>query len=105
MYKLFFLLILAVSSVACDPHHKKKCEWVLTAEPEGIKMMTEKDVEDDWIPVCARNYVINKQRCNLKIKLKMAKAVQDKAFKLVEPESVKLKSLILIIKLKQQLSE
>ena len=63
---------------------QEKCEWVLTAEKEGIDMMSVKDLENDWIPVCARNYVVNKQRCNLKIKLNMAKAVQDKAFRLVD---------------------
>ena len=82
--RIISLLLFAFSLVACDPYHKKKCEWVLTAEKEGIDMMSVKDLENDWIPVCARNYVVNKQRCNLKIKLNMAKAVQDKAFRLVD---------------------
>ena len=84
MNSLLILLVLSMGLVACDPYHKKQCEWVLTAEPEGIKMMTETDVKNDWIPVCARNYVVDKQRCNLKVKLKMAQAVQDKAFRLVD---------------------
>ena len=84
MKSLLILLVLSMGLVACDPYHKKQCEWVLTAEPEGIKMMSKIDVENDWIPVCARNYVVDKQRCNLKVKLKMAKAVQDKAFKLID---------------------
>ena len=78
MYKLITLLSISFGLVACDPYHKKQCEWVLTAEPEGIQMMTAKDVENNWIPVCARNYVVDKQRCNLKIKLKMAKALEKK---------------------------
>ena len=84
MYKFLILLGLGMGSMACDPYHKKECEWVLTAEPEGIKMMAKQDVENNWIPVCARNYVVDKQRCNLKIKLNMAKAVQEKAFRLVD---------------------
>ena len=84
MYNLLILVGLALGSVACDPYHKKQCEWVLTANPEGIKMMSEIDVKNDWIPVCARNYVVDKQRCNLKIKLKMAKVAEKKAFRLVD---------------------
>ena len=43
---LLILLVLSMGLVACDPYHKKQCEWVLTAEPEGIKMMSKMDVEN-----------------------------------------------------------
>ena len=86
MFKVVVLIFISVLSNACDPHHKKECEWVLVAEKDGLKLMSSKDLEDNWVPVCARNYVVNKQRCNLKIKLNVAKAVQEKAFKLVDME-------------------
>ena len=48
----------------------------LTAEP-GIKMMAKQDVENNWIPVCARNYMVDKQRCNLD-KTKYGEGSQEK---------------------------
>ena len=44
-----YSLGLGMGSMACDPYHKE-CEWVLTAEPEGIKMMAKQDVENNLDP-------------------------------------------------------
>ena len=65
--------------LSCDPFHQNKCEWFLVAEPRDIDK-----VQPGWVPLCARNYKINKQRCWYKSKLKFAKAVHKKKFRLSE---------------------
>ncbi len=62
---------------ACDPFHKDKCEWYLVPEPDHVQ-----HVDPGWVALCARNYVVNKQRCYLKSTLKFAKAVQGKTIRL-----------------------
>lgn len=61
---------------ACDPYHKNKCEWYLVPEPDHAD-----SVESGWVALCARNYVINKQRCQLRAKLGFAKKVFNKPFR------------------------
>lgn len=63
--------------LGCDPNHKEACEWYLVAEPADIEL-----VPDGWVSLCARNYVINRQKCYLKATLEMAKAASGKPFKL-----------------------
>lgn len=63
--------------VGCDPSHKEECEWYLVPEPAQIDLVPE-----GWVSLCARNYVINKQKCYLKATLDMAKAVNGVPFKL-----------------------
>ncbi len=71
------VFLLGLSGVACDPFHKDKCEWFLVPEPKHINL-----VEPGWVSLCARNFVINKERCYLKATLEYAKAVNGKAFRL-----------------------
>ena len=73
---LSWLLFCLVGS-GCDFYHKDKCEWYLVPEPDHIKM-----VEEGWVSLCARNYVINKQRCYLKSTIDFAKEVNGKLFRL-----------------------
>lgn len=75
--KWITLIALAFTLVACDPHHKEKCEWYLVPEPAQIDLVPE-----GWVSLCARNYVINKQKCYLKASIDFAKAVSGKPFKL-----------------------
>ncbi|WP_132320665.1 hypothetical protein [Pseudobacteriovorax antillogorgiicola] len=70
------MLIFALILVGCDWYHKDKCEWYLVPEPDDASK-----VEPGWVALCARNYVINKQRCLLKAKLPFAKAVYGKPFR------------------------
>lgn len=71
------LSLTTLTLVACDPSHKEKCEWYLVPEPADIELVPE-----GWVSLCARNYVINKQKCYLKSTLEMAKAAHGKPFKL-----------------------
>ena len=76
MIKIIVALLLCMSLTSCDWYHKDKCEWYLVPEPDDVDK-----VEPGWVALCARNYVINKQRCLLRAKLKFAKAVYGKPFK------------------------
>ncbi len=70
------LSLLSILVTGCDVYHKNKCEWYLVPEPEHADR-----VEPGWVALCARNYEINRQRCNLKAKLKFAKTVAKKPFR------------------------
>ncbi|RYZ52274.1 MAG: hypothetical protein EOP07_19895 [Proteobacteria bacterium] len=75
--KLLPLVLLAMSLIACDPTHKDKCEWYLVPEPSQINLVPE-----GWVSLCARNFVINKQKCYLKSTIEFAKAVNGRTFRL-----------------------
>jgi hypothetical protein len=70
------LLILPLLA-GCDPYHKDKCEWYLVPEPDHVDL-----VEPGWVSLCARNFVINKQRCYLKSTIEFAKEVNGKLIRL-----------------------
>ena len=76
MSKYVIILLSCSLLVSCDWYHKNQCEWYLVPEPDDAHR-----VEAGWVSLCARNYVINKQRCMLKAKIKFAKAVHGKPFK------------------------
>lgn len=69
---LYCLLFVA----ACDPDHKKKCEWYLVPDTDRAGKS-----DPGFIPVCARNYVANKQDCRLQTKLSFAKKVYNMTFR------------------------
>lgn len=73
--KLGFLALPLLAG--CDPFHKEKCEWYLVPEPDHVDL-----VEPGWVALCARNYVINKERCYLKSTLEFAKEVNGKLVRL-----------------------
>ena len=68
---------------ACDPEHKNKCEWYFEPDFDRVE-----SVEPGWVALCARNRVINRQKCLMKAKLDYARALEGKAFRL---STVKLK--------------
>lgn len=81
--KISRLLIVAsfVLFSGCDMYHFNSCEWTLEPEKDYISKLSSEDIEQGYIPVCARNRVTNKQNCNLKAKLDYAKSVFQKKFK------------------------
>ena len=74
---LLFINILFL--FACDPERRKECEWVLVPDKSRIDK-----VDEGFIPVCARNYVSQKQDCRLQTKLDYAKKVHKKTFRYTE---------------------
>ncbi len=72
-------------TLACDPEHKKKCEWYLM--PDTVRIG---QVQEGFIPVCARNLVVNKEDCRLQSTLDFAKSAYNKKFRYSE---MKVKSL------------
>lgn len=77
-YKLSLILAIFIIS-SCDPEHKKKCEWYLVPDTDRIGQVDEK-----YIPVCARNFIINKQDCRLQTTLEFAKKVHKRKFRYVD---------------------
>ncbi len=77
VWSLIAFLSIATMGASCDPSHKEECEWYLVPEPAHVDL-----VQEGWVALCARNYVINKQRCYLKANLDFAKAVYGKPFRL-----------------------
>ncbi|MBF0440797.1 MAG: hypothetical protein HQK54_02720 [Oligoflexales bacterium] len=71
IFLLFFPLL-----TGCDPEHRKKCEWYLEPDPQRAGK-----VDKEYIPVCARNYVTNKQDCRLQTTLEYAKKVSLMKFR------------------------
>jgi len=74
------ILVMAALS-GCDWNHEKKCEWYLMPDPERIGKSDE-----GFIPVCARNLVINKENCYLQATLSMAQEYYGKKFRMVDVE-------------------
>ena len=61
---------------ACDPERRNECEWYLEPDPSRIGK-----TDGDLIPVCARNFVSNKQDCRLQTTLDYAKKVHKMTFR------------------------
>ena len=82
MNRLMTLLLLGLGGwglTGCDPERRKKCEWYLVPDPER-----KGQVDEGMIPVCARNYISNKQDCRLQTTLKYAKKLHKKTFRYVD---------------------
>jgi hypothetical protein len=105
VYRIILILLFIAG---CDKEHRKKCEWYLMpdverydeAQREQAQSQTPLDVKEDRrigpvgsflvqpkiddgnIPVCARNFVINKQDCRLQTTLEFAEKAYNKKFKL-----------------------
>ena len=62
---------------ACDPWHREKCEWYFEPDFDRVE-----SVEPGWVALCARNRVVNKQKCLFKARLEYAQALQGKPFRL-----------------------
>ncbi len=70
---------LVALATGCDPDHKKKCEWYLVPDKDRIGK-----VDKGMIPLCARNFVVNKQDCRLQSPLKFAEEHYQKKFRYVD---------------------
>ncbi len=66
-------------SSGCDKERRDKCEWYLVPDESRLG---KTDVE--YIPVCARNYVSNKQDCRLQTTLKFAEKVYKLKFRYID---------------------
>ena len=69
---LLSIVLLSIFS-GCDLDRHDKCEWYLVPEPNDIQY-----VGNGWVSVCARNYVTQKQRCFLRMKIEKAEKVYGK---------------------------
>jgi len=70
------LIYLLAGIAGCDPDNKKKCEWFLVPDQDRIGK-----VNKGMIPLCARNFAVNKQDCRLQASLEFAEAHYQKKFK------------------------
>ena len=73
--------IVFVLASGCDPERKKKCEWTLMPEPEDAHRQAE-----GYYAVCARNFVNNRQKCNMQVRQATAKDIYGKYFRLADVE-------------------
>ena len=62
----------------CDffTNNKSKCEWYAMPEADN-----KDKVDVGYIPICVRNYVTNKQNCQLQAPLELAESIYQKAFR------------------------
>lgn len=72
---IFTLTAFLLLTTGCDPEHKKKCEWYLMPDTSRIGQ-----VQEGFIPVCARNLVVNREDCRLQSTLEFAKDAYNKKF-------------------------
>lgn len=75
-------LIVSMSTLfllGCDPEHREKCEWFLVPDVDRAGQ-----ADEGYIPVCARNFVVNKQDCRLQTTLEFAEKVYKRPFRYTE---------------------
>jgi hypothetical protein len=58
-----------------------QCDWFIMPDPDRREL-----IEDGWATVCISNFVINKRKCYLKMKLDEAEAVYGQKFRYVDIE-------------------
>lgn len=63
----------------CDWEHTKECEWYLMPEPSLIDK-----TDEGFIPVCARNLTINKEKCRMQATEEIARKYYGQKFRLVD---------------------
>ena len=70
----FLILVFCVTLLSgCDPERLKQCEWYLVPEERHADY-----VDAGWVSICARNYVLQRERCYLKMKLAEAEKAYGK---------------------------
>lgn len=74
--RVFLIALTLVMTTACDPDHKKECEWYLVPDTDRIGQ-----ADEGFIPVCARNFVVNKQDCRLQTTREFAEKVYQRRFR------------------------
>lgn len=70
-------LFLLASSMGCDPHRKKACEWQLSSD-------RRRGADKGLIALCAVNMRSKKKLCGLQTTLTFAKKVYGKTFRYVD---------------------
>lgn len=75
--------LLMVIVTACDLTHQERCEWYLMPNPDPEWIAK---VDEGYIPVCARNLVINRENCDLQATLEFAEGNYGKKFRYVDIE-------------------
>ncbi len=75
-FQKIFLLFFFFFFIACDPEGKNQCAWVLEPEPD-----IKQNVDQGFIPVCARNRSTKKQDCRLQTTLDKAKEYFGRKFR------------------------
>lgn len=73
---LIATILLTSGLLACDPEGRRKCDWVLEAEPK-----LKGQADEGMIPVCARNRVTMKEDCRLQTNLDFAKNAMGRRFR------------------------
>lgn len=71
--------------LTCDHDRKNQCEWYLMPDIDRVGQ-----ADEGFIPVCARNFVNNKQDCRLQTTEKFAREHYNKPFRY---EDMKVKNL------------
>ncbi|NDE14803.1 hypothetical protein EBZ80_07730 [bacterium] len=72
------LALLFATLAGCDLNHQWRCEWYLMPNPDQQWISK---VDEGFIPVCARNLVINRENCDLQATLEMAESHYGKKFR------------------------
>ncbi|MEI8027215.1 MAG: hypothetical protein WCI18_12785 [Pseudomonadota bacterium] len=67
---------LGLSGCELFTNNKSKCQWYAMPEADN-----KEKVDEGYIPICVRNYVTNKQNCQLQATLELAESVYQKAFR------------------------
>lgn len=75
------LTLVIFAGLGCDPQRTKQCEWYL--EPD---LKSTQKLERDWVPLCVKNYKINRQKCHLFSKIDLAESVYGKTLRYSELE-------------------
>ncbi|MEY4631952.1 MAG: hypothetical protein RIQ81_2072 [Pseudomonadota bacterium] len=70
--------VVAILASSCDVNHMGRCEWFLMPNPDQEWISK---VDPGFIPVCARNLVINRENCNLQALLEFAESHYGKKFR------------------------
>ena len=80
---LVAIISLGIFLGSCDPEGRKSCDWYIVPDTDR-----KPDPQTNLVPVCARNYVTNKQDCRLEAPLDYAKKAYMKRFRYVDLEVV-----------------
>lgn len=72
-------ILLFLCLTGCEWIHQRKCEWYLMPDETRIGK-----ADEGYIPVCARNLVINKEQCNLQATLEFTEKNYGRKFKSVD---------------------
>jgi hypothetical protein len=75
----FAWIVAGLTTLAgCDLNHQQRCEWYLMPNPDPQWISK---VDEGFIPVCARNLVINRENCDLQATLEFAEVQYGKKFR------------------------